>query len=91
MAYREIIPLRAAISDQDTYLDSLHRTTSQHLDMFVRVMRGSDQAGAIMICYLNNLAANMATISPASVFPVLHMLTQSRHRRCPNFDTIRFF
>jgi hypothetical protein len=91
MAYREIIPLRAAVSDLDTYEGSLHRETRQYLDIFVRVMRGADRTGAVMICYLNDLAANMAITSPASVFSILYLLTRSPYRGCPNFNKIRFF
>lgn len=72
LAYREIIPSRAAASDLDTYQGTLRRETRQYLDIFVRVMRGSDQTGAVMICYLNDLAANLSITSPASVFFLLH-------------------
>jgi hypothetical protein len=91
MAYREIIPLRAAVSDLDTYQGSSHRSSQQYLDIFVRVMRCSDQTGAVMICYLNDLAANMTITSPASRFSLPHMLTRSPHRGCANFDEVRFF
>jgi hypothetical protein len=91
LVYREIIPLRAAVEDLDTYQNSLHRATRQYADIFVKIMRGSHQKGAVMICYLNNLAVNSVSNSSSGAFPLLQLLIQSCHRRCPDSDEVRFF
>jgi hypothetical protein len=56
MAYREIIPLQAAVEASDTYGDTTLTTTRRFLDMYVRVVHSNKHGGVVMICYLDDIS-----------------------------------
>ena len=82
VAYREVIPLRAAVESLDTYQNTSNRGVYPRRDLFIKIVGAALNDAAIMICQFEdpNAASDdeVAPIASASTLSLPQLLIRAR-------------
>jgi hypothetical protein len=70
MCFRDIIPLRTAIEEIDTYADTSQRRVVPQLDLFVKlILEATPERGHLVICYLKDLVSPELSLLGPGIIP----------------------
>jgi hypothetical protein len=70
MCFHDIIPLRTAIEEIDTYADTSQRRVVPQLDLFVKlILEATPERGHLVICYLKDLVSPELSLLGPGIIP----------------------